>query len=401
MTLLVRRAALGLTAGALAVTVAAPPSTVASAAPRDRFGQATLTGFAVLPAETFVSASEPSGSLIGTAPINGVTPPFADQPVQGFSGILPNSDGTFDALADNGYGNKANSADFVLRIHRIAPDFRTGKVDVVGGINLTDPNGLVPFPLTRADRVLTGADFDVESMVRVADGSYWIGDEFGPYLLHVDRAGRLLQAPIPLPGVRAPENPAGSPNLGSSKGFEGMALSPDGKKLFPLLEGTVAGDPAGALRLNEFDLTTGAYTGRRWSYQLDATNHAIGDAISVDEHRLLIIERDGAEGDAARVKKIYLADKRDRDHDGRLDKTLVADLLDIADPRRLGGSGATFRFPFTTIEDVVILDDRTLGVLNDNNFPFSSGRNPGRPDDNEFITIRLSDRLHADPRVLR
>ncbi|MFE9205579.1 esterase-like activity of phytase family protein [Micromonospora sp. NPDC007230] len=401
MTPLVRRAAIGLTAGALAVTVVAPSSTVASAAPRDQFGRATLTGFAALPAETFVPASEPSGALLGTAPINGVTPPFADQPVQGFSGILRNTDGTFDALSDNGYGNKANSADFVLRIHRIVPDFHTGKVDVVGGINLTDPNSLVPFPLTRADRVLTGADFDIESMVRVDDGSYWIGDEFGPYLLHVDRAGRLLQAPIPLPGVRAPENPAGSPNLGSSKGFEGMALSPDGRTLFPLLEGTVAGDPAGALRLNEFDLATGAYTGRRWIYQLDAPSHAIGDAISVDQHRLLVIERDGAEGDAAKVKKIYLADKRDRDRDGRLDKTLVADLLDIADPHRLGGPGETFQFPFTTIEDVVILDDRTLAVLNDNNFPFSSGRNPGRPDNNEFITIRLTDRLHADPRVVR
>jgi hypothetical protein len=41
----------------------------------------------------------------------------------------------------------------------------------------------------------------------------------------------------------------------------------------------------------------------------------------------------------------------------------------------------------------VILDDRTLGVLNDNNLPLSSGRNPGRPDDNEFITIRLDRRL--------
>ena len=52
-----------------------------------------------------------------------------------------------------------------------------------------------------------------------------------------------------------------------------------------------------------------------------------------------------------------------------------------------------FRFPFTTIEDVIQLDDRTLGVLNDNNFPFSSGRTPGLPDNNEFITIRLSHKL--------
>jgi len=396
-----RRLVRGLGIGLLALALAASP---ASAAFADRTGKpngaAVLTGFAALPAETFLSASEPSGSLLGTAPINGITPPFADQPIQGFSGVLRNPDGTFEVLSDNGYGNKANSADFVLRINRIAPNFHTGAVDVVGGINLTDPFGHVPFPLTRPDRVLTGADLDVESFLRLRDGSYWMGDEFGPYLLHFDRAGRLLAPPVTLPDVRAPENPAGSPNLGSSKGFEGIALSPDRRRIFPLLEGTVAGDEPGSLRLYEFDLATGAYTDRRWVYQLDVPNHAIGDAISVDDDRLLIIERDGAQGDAAQVKKIYLADKRDRDGDGKLDKTLVADLLNISNPRGIGGFGPTFRFPFTTIEDVVILDDRTLGVLNDNNFPFSSGRTPGRPDNNEFITIRLDKRLHADRRIL-
>ncbi|HWO68161.1 MAG TPA: esterase-like activity of phytase family protein [Umezawaea sp.] len=385
---------------ALLVTVAGVVPGAAATGTKD-FGRATLTKFASLPAETYVPGSEPSGAALGGTPSNGIVPPFADQPVQGFSGVVRNGDGTFEVLSDNGYGNKANSADFLLRIHRIAPDFASGGVDVLGGVTLTDPRGLVPFPLVRPDRVLTGADFDVESITRVADGSYWLGDEFGPYLLHFDRAGRLLAAPVPLPGVFAPENPAGTPNIGSSKGFEGMAQSPDGKFLYPLLEGTVAGDAPGTLRVNEFDIARGAYTGQRFQYRLGSPDLAIGDMISVDRNRFLVIERDGGQGADAKVKRIYLADKRDRDRDGFLDKTLVADLLDIANPRRVGGFEGTFRFPFTTIEDVVILDDNTLGVLNDNNFPFSSGRTPGKADNNEFITIRLAERLHADPRVLR
>jgi hypothetical protein len=397
-----RRSALPAAVAALAATAALPGSAAGNVG--DAFGRARLLRFAQLPAQSFVSGSEPSGTLLGTTPINGITPPFADQPVQGFSGVLRNSDGTFDVLSDNGYGAKNNSADFILRIQRLAPDFDKGTVDVVGGINLTDPDGKVPFALTRPDRVLTGADLDVESFVRVADGSYWIGDEFGPFLLHFDRAGRLLQAPVPLPGVFAPENPLrgdNPPNLASSKGFEGMTRSPDGRTLYPLLEGTVAGDPAGSLRLNEFSLATGAYTGRRFVYQLADPANAIGDATMVDDHRLLVIERDGGQGDAARFKRIYLADLRDRDHDGKADKTLVADLLDIANPRHVGGFGDPFRFPFVTIEDVVILDDRTLGVLNDNNFPFSSGRTPGQPDNDEFIVIRLGHGLDVDKRVLR
>ena len=395
-----RTLAVGLTL--LTVTALATPTTAApQAAGQKAPEQATLTNFAFLPAETYLPGSEPSGAALGTAPINGVTPPFADQPIQGFSGLVRNSDGTFDAISDNGYGTKANSADWLLRINRIAPDFRTGRVDVVGGITLTDPNGHIPFPLTRPDRVITGADIDIESVTRGADGSYWMGDEFGPYLLHFDRAGRLLAPPAPLPGVRAPENPAGNPNLGGSKGFEGITLSPDGKKINALLEGTVAGDTPGTLRLNEFDIASGSFTGTTWKYQLEDPNFAIGDAIAVDGNRLLIIERDSAQGADAIVKRVYLADKRDKNKDGKLDKTVVADLLNLANPKHVGGQADPFRFPFVTIEDVTILDDRTIAVLNDNNFPSSSGRTPGKPDDNEFITIRLADNLHADPRVLR
>lgn len=80
-------------------------------------------------------------------------------------------------LSDNGHGNKANTAGFLPRVHRVEPDTRTGKATVVGGFCLSDPDRHVPFALARADRVLTGADFDVESITRPADGTYWMGDE--------------------------------------------------------------------------------------------------------------------------------------------------------------------------------------------------------------------------------
>ena len=55
--------------------------------------------------------------------------------------------------------------------------------------------------------------------------------------------------------------------------------------------------------------------------------------------------------------------------------------------------GDPFAFPHECIENVVIIDSSTLGLLNDNNYPFSTDRNPGKPDDTEFILIRLSDEL--------
>jgi hypothetical protein len=389
------------TAGALVLTLAL--GSASDAGGHHKITKPTLTAFAALPAATFVLGSEPSGAKI-TGNTNGYQVPFDDQPIQGFSGILDNGDGSYDVLSDNGYGNQANSADFLLRIQRVAPAFATNTVDVVGGITLSDPDKHVSWPLTRADRTLTGADFDVESITRSWDGTYWLGDEFGPYLLHFDRGGKLLTAPIPLDGVIAPESAArlGVPaTTNSSKGFEGLAASPDGRYLYGLLEGTVNGDTPGQLRLNEFDKRTERYTGNRYVYQLDNPSLAIGDAIAVDSNRFLVIERDGGQGATAVIKRIYLADKRDRNHDGVMDKTLVVDLMNIANPRHLGGFGTTFTFPFQTIEDVVILDENTIAVLNDNNFPFSSGRTPNVADNDEFITIDLPTSLHPDKRLLK
>jgi hypothetical protein len=92
----------------------------------------------------------------------------------------------------------------------------------------------------KTGRLLTGGDFDIESFRQGHDGTFWFGDEFGPFLIHTDDQGRVLEAPIPLPGVKSPQNPflgGETPNLPGSRGFEGMAISPDGKTLYPMLEG--------------------------------------------------------------------------------------------------------------------------------------------------------------------
>jgi len=84
-------------------------------------------------------------------------------------------------------------------------------------IELSDPNHQVAFAITNeftSKRVLTGADFDIESFQKAPDGTFWFGDEFGPFLLHTDARGVLLETPIPLPNfdkpgqeIRSPQNP--------------------------------------------------------------------------------------------------------------------------------------------------------------------------------------------------
>ncbi len=181
-----------------------------------------LEGRAVLPAATF-SDGPTSGALLGTGPINGQSVPFVNkQPVQGFSGIANNGDGTFNVMADNGFGALENSSDFNLRVYRIRPHFETkdggsGTIEVLSYFQLRDPDQKIPFAITNqftTDRILTGADFDIESMQKAPDGTLWFGDEFGPFLIHTDSTGKLVEAPFPLPDfdnagkqIRSPQNP--------------------------------------------------------------------------------------------------------------------------------------------------------------------------------------------------
>lgn len=184
---------------------------------------ATLVGRAVLPADTFAPGPT-CGRYLGTGTVGGRKGPFIDrQPVQGFSGLLADGGGRFTVLVDNGYGALENSADHRLRIYTVRPRFKTamdkkaGAIQVGAYLSLRDPDHHLPYVITHAfdpERPLTGADLDPESIQPAPDGGYWIGDEFGPFLIHVDATGKVLERPYPLPDldhpgqeVRSPQNP--------------------------------------------------------------------------------------------------------------------------------------------------------------------------------------------------
>ena len=124
---------------------------------------------------------------------------------------------------------------------------------------------------------------------------------------------------------------------------------------------------------------------------------------AINDHEFLVIERNGIQGTqpnaADMFKKIYKIDLRKVGADGFVQKTEVVDLLKIADPYDLDADGrTTFDFPFVTIEDVLPVDERTLLVINDNNFPGNGGRTTTAPDATEFILVRLDEPLKLQPR---
>jgi hypothetical protein len=359
-------------------------------------------------------------------------------------------------MQDNGFGAKTNSADTILRMFAVKPDFRTASggtgtvspIDYVSGvplpsfnsssfIQLRDPDQKLGFnivasmanypngannipvsPVITAGRLLTGTDFDLESVRKDSNGNLWFGDEFGPYLIKTDATGKVLRSEIALPRpanvggvavdlgtnpiVQSPQNPnpLGANNLPGSGGFEGMAINASGTKLYPLLERPLSTDPnQSRLIISEFDIATESYTGNTFGYRLDPLGTNIGDFTAVTDTKFLVIERDGRQGDPtipqfanpAQFKKIFMVDISQLDADGFAKKTEVLDLMNIADPKDLNGDGkTTFNFPFVTIEDVLVVDPNTLLVINDNNYPGSSGRAFGVSDNNEFILVSLA-----------
>jgi hypothetical protein len=360
-----------------------------------------LEARAILPAEATFAAPWPGVPNAEPAPAPGST-----QPVGGFSALLDAGGGRFWAMPDNGFGNKANSRSFVLRVYKVEPRFETrrggsGQVEVLSAITLRDPDLKVPFPIVREgtpERILTGGDFDVESLRIGKDGTLWFGEEFGPFILHTDATGKVLDAPVPTPGVLSPDNPfllGRTPNLGSSSGFEAMALSADGRTLYPILEGPLVGaDPLDRV-VFEFDVRERRYTGRRWTYRMSRPGTLVSDAVALDRDRVIVLERDNDQGPAAAWKRAFLIDTP-RGGPRTLPKEQIVDLLNIRDrhlislPGRPGdfGLGDPFRFPYVTVESVLPLGHRELAFVNDTNFG-STGRNAGLPDYSDFIVVEV------------
>ncbi len=424
---------------------------------------AKLVSHAILPANTIIAAPadapahlKTSGKFttadrkraegLGTVPgKDGVRPtglsmPFDGQAVQGFSGIKAMEDGTFWSLSDNGFGSKINSCDSMLMLHHLKFDWDAGKVERLETVFLSDPDKKAPFPIVMEgaeQRYLTGADFDVESIQPVADG-FWIGEEFGPYILKFSKDGKLTEVIATKAGetdVKSPDNatlvvPANPTakmpafNLKRSGGYEGLAMSKDGSKLYGLLEGPLyledgsveKADGLTALRIIELDVASKAWTGRSWLYPLSEGGEAIGDFNMIDGTTALIIERDNGAGTAdkacadpkkpeatcfavpAKHKRIYKIEMTDENAGKAARKIGYIDLMKISDPdnkKRQGGGEGFYDMPFVTIENVDVVDPTHIIVGNDNNLPFSAGRALDKADDNEFVLLEVGEFLAA------
>jgi hypothetical protein len=368
-----------------------------------------LIGMVVMPADGF-RGGPPAGQFDNEGH-RAATPRFDAQPVQGLSSIKPaETQGAWWALSDNGFGSKWNSSDYRLCIYlfdvrprtQSGPDSRAALQAV---IELSDPAKFFPWRLTdenEPERLLTGADADPESLVVMPDDTFWVGDEFGPWLMHFSVDGELLAPPVELPdAVYSSDHPrviarAAQAKLEHSRGFEAMDLAGDDRTLVTILEGTVAGDPPRTLRVQRYDTAAGKWQPGTLIYELDPDTVSVTDLSRIDGNRFVVVERDDQEGEAAKAKRVYSIDLDKAVAGKPLAKKLVIDLLHIGNSHGLVESlppGAPFRFPYLTTESIQVLDRKHVVIVNDNNFPAKGGRGPNVTDATEWLWLELTNSL--------
>lgn len=410
-------------------TVAAPRDAGAFFATAGKFtapSRLRTETLGAIPANTFVGDPKYPRASGGALPVRG-------QSVQGFSAIVSLGGDRFLAMTDNGFGSKINSQDALLMVHRLKVDWATGRVQREHTTFLRDPQRRIPFAIQNEatrERYLTGADLDIESLQQVGD-EWWIGDEFGPYVIRFDAQGRALglietqvgdrtyRSPDHYLQGRLPNYPgeAGGWEVRRSGGFEPMAKSPDGRTLYPMFEWPLWDAAAKAqeshegrpyTRILELDVASQRYTGRQWKYRFEAAGNVAADFQLLDATTGLVIERDDATEGAgpgcpdeprtdcftrpAKFKRIYKIDLAQADADGFVKKIAFIDLTKIANPKRLAHAGPNedvFVLPHLGPEGLTRVDARHIVVVNDNNFPFSSGRRLGKPDDNELTLLDI------------
>ncbi|MGQ0635675.1 MAG: esterase-like activity of phytase family protein [Planctomycetaceae bacterium] len=233
-------------------------------------------------------------------------------------------------LSDRGPGDGA--CDYACRFHLI---------DL-----LFDPGGsrpafasLVSTTLLRDDqkRSLSGARaqlpagsggrerFDPEGIRQTAAGRLIIADEYGPALAEFSIEGRRLRD-FSVPARFRIDRPAADPDdenkwnargRQANGGFEGLAITPDGSRLYAMAQRPLIQDSqpnsgrklrGSNVRLVEFAVDRGST--REFQYGLDDPTYGVSEILAVNAHQFLVLERDGKPGSKAVNKKIYLIDIR-------------------------------------------------------------------------------------------
>ncbi|MQY05639.1 esterase-like activity of phytase family protein [Actinomadura macrotermitis] len=306
---------------------------------------------------------------------------------------------------------------------------RGGKLKVVTTIPITGRHGKpvtglpniegreeAPYTVDGSQRLPFNPDgIDPEGLVRTANGEFWVAEEYGPSLLHLDRRGQVVERFVPkgwsAPGVNYPVRdtlPAILNKRTYNRGFEGLTVSPDGRSLYAAVQSPLSNPDKKTYkasrntRILKFDPRRGQVTGE-YVYRFEdvcsfdpascgsQNDMKISGLSMLDDHRILVDER------TDKVARIYTVDLRpatdiagsawdDAATAPSLEKNAGVPAGVTALPKTLAVDLAAVPGIPGKIEGIAPVGRHTLAVINDNDFGLGTFGPDGRLIDSGVAT---------------
>lgn len=259
-----------------------------------------------------------------------------------------------------------------------------------------------PYDLTgRQALPVNEAGLDTEGLVRAPNGDFWVSEEYSPSIVHLSPTGTVLARYVPQ-GVALPD--AGYPVFPTlpsiltkrkgNRGFESLAISPDGNTLYAMLQSPLSlpdeteGGKSRAVRLLAVSAQSGKPTAE-YVYPLDDVAvfdpSAKGDESEMKvsglawygPDELMVDELTGA------VTKLYVAridpaanilggPFDDPSHTPPLEQTDLSTVKPLVKTPLVDLTSSVTGLP-TKIEGVALRDPKTIVVANDNDLGMVDG----------------------------
>ena len=286
-----------------------------------------------------------------------------------------------------------------------------------------------------ADSMYNLSGLDAEGLVKTANGDFWIVDEYAPSLAQLSSTGAIKARYVPTGWKGNPTSFKAVKSIPSlyltrkaNRGFEALALSPDGTTLFiglqsPLLNPTKAvGDASLATRILRFDLRSKRFTGefvfgfeKVSVVDAKATKNSdlkLSAMVALDSKTLLVQERTDNSfllstitiDDSANI----LGSKWDlaatspslESYTGVGTNAEIEKLLTANNKKVIFNSTSIATMP-GKVEGLAVLDANHIVVVNDNDFNFVYNTTSGLVEigklKTSFLTIKLPVALPTYP----
>jgi hypothetical protein len=176
--------------------------------------------------------------------------------------------------------------------------------EVIDDVAATNANGGTPTPVAKDPY-----GYDSEGLVALPDGTFWVSDEYGPYITHFGAKGYELGRLTP---YRNSVDNADHKIIGylpaelafrlKNKGMEGLTITPDGSTLVGIMQSALQQPDLGSIKAGNvaptriITINLHTYKTKQYLYLLDdpvTTGDANSEITALSNTKFLVDERDG------------------------------------------------------------------------------------------------------------